>query len=280
MSRIYAKRDDIVNFSECINAIKIKKHKSDNEIIPWNEVALGANNLELFLTDDCIKYLTSKPIAICKDPFSFYTRRSIPKDNEQTMISFPSFRARKEYQRELVFALGLMLSLNKLDNEQSDYSFIIQDEFRDVLPLYAEYLYLRDIGKEDTFSLKRLEELKTRTKDFPASIMGLKSSISRSEGYIRNSAVYSPKVIEDSERVKDCCIEDVEKLTHETLIPVSSMDATLQLIDKNLSKEQIKEFIDKMFKNESGNRADIVAQYGVVSNNYKRLIKEYEKNKR
>ena len=280
MSRIYARSDELVNLSQYLNSFKIKKHQKDNERIPWEEVALGANDLELYLTDDCINFLTSKPIAICKDPLSRHAKRSIPVDNEQTMVSFPSLIAKKEYQRELVFLLGLMLSLNKPDDDTNPLSYEVKDEYRDVLPLFAEYLFLRENGKDDIYSLKRLEELKTRTKDFPRVIGDYKNRVEKAEDMLRNSSIMPKKWYDDYITYKRENISEIEKLTYDTLIPFSSMDATLQLIDMNLSQDEIKEFIDRMFKNESGSRTDIIRDYGVSSNNYKRLIKEFEKYKR
>ena len=280
MSRIYARSCELVNLSQYLNSFKIQKHQKDNEKIPWEEVALGENDLELYLTDDCIKFLTSKPIAICKDPLSRHAKRSVPVDNEQTMVSFPSFIAKKEYQRELVFLLGLMLSLNKPDDDTNPFSYEVKDEYRDVLPLFAEYLFLRENGKDDIYSLKRLEELKTRTKDFPRVIGDYKNRVEKAEDMLRNSSIMPKKWYDEYIAFKGESIGEIEKLTYDTLIPFSSMDATLQLIDMNLSQEEIKEFIDRMFKNESGNRTDIIKDYGVSSNKYKRLIKEFEKYKR
>ena len=64
------------------------------------------------------------------------------------------------------------------------------------------------------------------------------------------------------------------------LVELSSLDGTLQIIDKNYSTEEYKELIEELMINSDENRSSILYQRGIESYGYKRLRKEIEKYKK
>ncbi len=280
MSRLLAKSIDVYKACNEINAINIPRHKQNRTKIKWEDIETGVYFIECYLSKEAVDLLTSHKIEILKDPFSMHARSSEVLDDETTKVSFPSyFSAKEEYKRDFVFLLGTILSLHNLDKDKGEFSYEITDEYREVLPLLLEYLYMKDSCQEDAFALKRIEELKTRTKDYTKKADKYKAQIEECENIVKNPFL-TAGIFEETLDYKQKCIDGLKDLTHQTIIPMSSMDATLQLIDKNLSVDELCRVIAKLFRNEYQDRSRIMEQYGVESNGYKRLIKEYEQHKR
>ena len=64
------------------------------------------------------------------------------------------------------------------------------------------------------------------------------------------------------------------------LVPLSSMDATLQLIDKYKDdKDEIRYLIYELVQNESHNREEIMAERNIDTYGFKRLRKEIDLRK-
>ena len=281
MSRIYAKSNEIFDACKAINAIHIKRHKPNRTIVDWLDLENGAYFIESYLSKDAINLLSNHKIQILKDPFSLHARRSDIVEDETTRVSFPAiFFAREEFKREFVFLLGLVLGLQNLDKPREDFAYEIQDEYRDVLPLLLEYLYMRDSNQEEAYYPKKLWEVREWVKDYIKNITEYRKRVEAGETLLRTGVYLSTDGYEGTLAYRDENIENIENLTQRAVSPFSSMDATLQLIDMNLSPNEISDLIEKLYKNEQGDRSRIMESYGVKQDGYKRLIKEFEQHKR
>lgn len=281
MSRIYARSNELFDTCKTINAIHIKRHKPNRTMVDWNDLENCPNLIECYLSKDAVDLLSNHKIEILKDPFSLHARRSNIVENESTRVSFPTlFFAREEFKRELVFLLGLILGLQNIDKEREDFSYDIQDEYRDVLPLLLEYLYMKDSSQEDKYSLKKLWEIKTWVKDYIKNVAEYRKRVEAGETLLRTGVYLSSDGFEGTLAYRDENIENIENLTQHVITPFSSMDATLKIIDMNLSQDEVKALLDKLYKNECGDRARVMESYGIKQDGYKRLIKEFEQHKR
>ena len=69
-------------------------------------------------------------------------------------------------------------------------------------------------------------------------------------------------------------------ITIDNLNMLSSLDAVLQLIDKNISKDELKTIISKLMLNEDDNRKYVLNDVNIDTLGHKRLIKELNKYNR
>ena len=81
--------------------------------------------------------------------------------------------------------------------------------------------------------------------------------------------------------LRDCNKKDEElnKFTMNNICSISSLDAVLQLIDKNLSNNELKLLVEELMLNSYGNRKYVLKDIGINVEGYKRLKKETLKYK-
>ena len=274
MSRLYGKSVDVYSASYKLVDRKIPKYKRDRSKTTWEEVIISPEEIEIYLPQNAIDIIEKNPIKIIQSPLAFKSASLLPKnDKEEPVMFFPRYSAIEEYKRELVFFLGELLSSKVPDKLPDDNS--IPCEYSDVLGLLLEYLYLKENGKEDSFSSKHLNELLYNAKRYVKSYRNFQSAIvskKSSELYL-----YRDSDIEKMNNNIDKMEKQFLDATLINLVPLSSMDAVLQIVDQIESKEDIKELIRVLVENENHDRQNILHDYGIDSFGYKRLTKEIDR---
>ena len=276
MSRIFGKMFDVYNVSKELKNADLPKFKRDNSLSSWNEIDVTPERIEIYLPDKAIEFLTCKKTKIMKTNFLKYTLTQVPDSyEEERFIKFPSHKPKNEFKRELMFYMGMLLSSYSPDFDESD--FYVSHEFDDTLPLYLEYLYLKESDKEKDFSLKHLNELKKYTKDFPKSY----DDYEEFENFRRDANYNNLDKIKTEKFIKLCKEkdEDITNFTRDCVIQLSSMEGVLALIEKVKSKEDIKKVIEELMLNKHGSRGLVMSCYGIDSYGYKSLRKEIAKYK-
>lgn len=273
MSKILGKVDEVADICDYIQDSSIEKYKTDNKKTTWSDVIKTINLTSLHLSETVSDYIVKDEIYITKNPLRKYTFISVPEyKNEKRIIRFPSLVAKEEYKREILFFVGCILSCYKSDKE--DF-FEIPGEFDDVLPLFLDYLYLADTNNKENFSLKYLDKIKNYTKYYKEYTNEYKAFYE----YTRDIS-FGDFVDKGYQRyLKDCKKKDDElsKFTMENIRSLSSLDAVLQLIDKNLNSDEIKEIVEELMLNKNDNRKYVLNDLGINVEGYKRLKKEVVK---
>lgn len=271
MSRLYGKSIDVYSASKDLVDINNFKYKRDNKKTTWEEVESCPEVLDLYLPENAIEIIENNPIKIVASPVVVKQACLLPsKEGEEPTIYFPRWSPIEEYKRELVFFLGEFLAIQSRDEMPKEND--LPCEFSNVIGLFLEYLYLKENGKDKLFANKHLEELTYNARNYIKAYKNYqKALVSRkqTELYLLSD--------EQQERV-ELGNKQIERqflnATLTTLIPLSSLDATLQLIDKNLSKNDIKELLRRLVENEDHDRQIIINEIGIDTFGYKRLRKE------
>jgi len=129
----------------------------------------------------------------------------------------------------------------------------IMCQFSDVLPLLIEYLYLKEINQEERFSNKNLTDLKLNAYEY-------KKIYERFEKF--------PYIFSEENMLRNTLL---------FLVPLSSMDATLQIVDKYKDKkDELVKLIYDLFENINHNREEVINERDVETFGFKRLRKEIE----
>ena len=276
MSRILGRVNEVVDICEFIKKYDIPKFKNDNSKTTWDSVEKTIDVVSLYLPEKAINYLKEDKICIKKNPFRKYTFISIPEnEREKRLIRFPSLSAKEEYKRELSFFLGTILSYYNNDKEDI---FEVSSEYDNVLPYLLDYLYLKESNNTSSFSLKHIDNIKNYTKNFK------KYNDEYNNFYEHTRNISKEEFTEKGyeKYLNDCEKKDRElsKFTCDNLNMLSSFDAVLQIIDKNLSSDELKVIISKLMLNEDDNRKYTLNNMDIDTLGYKRLIKEFNKYSR
>lgn len=250
MSRLYGRTDDVYNISKVFVEEYKGKYIKDNTIISPDELENSANVIEPYLSRENLKYLDEKEIEIACNPFIRETIYS-GLGEDKNVIIYPSRKIKEEYKRELIYFIGDLLRRKSLDKLPEEFD--IKCQYSDVLPLLLEYLFLRDTGKEERFSAKHLGDLNLNAPEY----IKIFDRFNKYEGlydkgkFLRNTLLY--------------------------LVPLSSMDATLQIVDNITDEDDLKKLIDELISNENHNREDILKDRNIETYGFRRLIKEIKK---
>ena len=253
MSRLYGRTDDIYNISKYFRENYKGKYIKDKTPIKKEELENAPSIITPYISLENAKYLDSKEIEMASNAFLRETIYSGP-DEEKSVIIFPSRKLREEYKRELLYFLGDLLRRKSLDYMPSEFD--IKCQYSDVLPLLIEYLYLRDTGKADRFEDKHLSDLNLNAKEYIKMFEGFNKceGMYDKDFFLRNTLLY--------------------------LVPLASMDATLQIRDTVMNdKDELIKLIDELITNENHNREEILRKRDIDSYGFKALRKEI-KNKR
>lgn len=276
MSRLLGRSNDVLSISDELQ-YDFPKYQKDETIIPWDEIEKTKNDVFEYLPDVAIDFINKEKIDVLKSPFRLYTFTSVPEyKDEKRFIRFPSKNNKKEYLREYAFYLGLLLSSYQTDNEEEYLE--IGKEYDDILPLVLDYIYLKHNNIEDRYSLKYLNFLKKYTKSF-------KKSHKLYEEFYNFSSNAETRELSDSQYnifmnlsyEKD---EEMERIIMQHMIKLSSFDGSLQIIDKNYSKDEIKKLIEALMLNKDESRSSILYERGIESYGYRSLRKEINKYKK
>ena len=273
MSRLYGRSFDAYETSKYLIESKLPKYKEENKKINLDELMDSTTVLDFYLPDSAIDYLMNYPIHIVKSILVPRNLSTLPNEKEKNAtIYFKGFNLKEEYKRELVFFLGTVLSIINPDRLPDDYE--LNCEYGDVFSLLLEYLYLKKENKEDSFSLKHLNSLVWNGSRYVKSYDDYQRYLISD----RNKDLYYLSDNDLSER------DDYNKRletqflssTLNTIVPLSSMDGVLQLIDMLKDDNEIKELIKQLFENKNNNRGEILNEFGIESYGLKRLRKEIE----
>ncbi len=271
MSRLYGKSLDVYSFSRYLNDLNVLDYKKDNTKTSWDEVIDCPSKIEFYLPDSALKIIENNPIRIVNSPFVIKSAYLLSDKEEPTMY-FSRIHAIEEYKRELVFFLGEMLSSVNKDKKYTDND--IPSEYSNVISLILEYLYLKEVGKDDIFSIKHINELKYNAKRYAKSYKNFQD-IRFSD---KNRELFLYDYDENSKENEEFNKTESQFLnvTLENLMPISSLDAVLQLIDRNLDKNSIRELLNDLILNQDNNRQAIINSIGIDSYGFKRLRKEID----
>ena len=271
MSRLYGRSFDAYNISKYLNEIELQKYSANNKKIGLDELIDSTSVLDLYLPEQALDYLMNYPIHIVRSTIIPRNLSTLPNEKEKNAtIYFKGFNFKEEYKRELIFFLGVVLSVinpDKLPNE-----FELNCEYGDLFPLLLEYLYLKKIDRQDDFSLKHLNEVKWNGKKY------IKSYDAYQKYLLTDKYREFFYMSDDEDNKVNKYNKNLEKqflsATLNTLVPLSSMDGVLELIDKLKDDDEIKNLVKLLFENKNNNRGEILSEYGIESFGLKRLKKE------
>lgn len=277
MSRLYGRKTDIYRESILLRNTNLKHYKKDKSKIDLEELADAPSTIEEYLPDNAIKLMESNRVHIIENPLCITKGFVFPeKKGDEPKIFFPRFTPIEEYKKELLFFFGVLLSQHNPDNFPDENT--IPGEFGDVLALLLEYLYLKEKGTDEDFALKHLHELKILAKSYIRSYESYERSTDR-------ASFLSFYRLSDEKRkmFDDNYAERTEEFIKDTLtyiVPFSSMEAILQIIDKVKDKEEFKALIEELVANENNDRQHILNEHGINSFGYPRLTKEIGRSAR
>ena len=253
MSRLYGRVEDVNSISnyliENYNKLYIMGYKDieDKELID------APRTIFPYLSKDSINYINNCDVQVRWNngiPGTIYS--GVGEDDN--VIFFKTRQMREEYKTDLIYFIGDLLRRKNLDYMQDEHDIMCQ--YSDLLPLLIEYLYLREEGKEEVFSDRNLSDLRINAKEYHRIYEKRKRFpfLVSEKALLNNTLLY--------------------------LVPLSSMDATLQIIDKiGDNKDELRLFIQQLIDNPNHNREEIVNEKNINTYGFKRLRKEIDMKK-
>lgn len=274
MSRLYGRSYDVYNACKEICNCNIKRYKKDKTKTDWNSVQYSSSKIELYLTDKVLKIVESEPITIWANPLFLKVGTTFTMGpHKNATLYVPRFHPIEEDKREFIFFAGGIASLYSTDNLPQEYC--IPCEYGNIIATIFEYLYLKEEGKEDSFFDKHLYELAYNAKNYVRTY-GQFEQLNERKNILRFSNM-SEKKEASYNKFYQRQVDKFLYATLQTLVPMSSIDGLLQLMDKARDNKDIKEVIEKLVLNENRDRQRILNDMGIDSYGYNRLIKEYRK---
>ena len=274
MSRLYGRAFDVYQMSNYISETNIPRYIEDKKNISVDDLESTSTILNFYLPDSAIEYIENNNIHILKSPFFPKNMSALHNEkNREASIFFKGVNFKEEHKRELVFFLGAVLS--QINADEMPKKDDLPCEYGEIFPLLLEYIYLKENDKEDRFIKKHLYSLKYHGEkyqkiyeDYQRCLVTNKSN--QLNFYTQNELVKQEEIIRRQEA------EFLGK-TLTMLIPYSSVDGVLQIIDNYKSDDEIKDIIEKLFENKNNNRQELLKDYGIESYGFKRLRKEFDK---
>lgn len=275
MSRTYGKSNITYDFYEELLDTKIPKYKKDKRESSWEAIRDIDNKIKLYLPEQAIELLGSKRTVILRQPFRRKTISVIPAEPEGVRaIVFPRNAPYKENEYEYMYYLGRLLSVVNPDDM---FDFYVPGEYDEVIPLLLEYLYVKEHGDTDQFSINYFNELKKNAKRFMRNYNTIESDAKSLDYAKRNSMLFDPYY---AEQVFNKDKNNFEQLAAINMRVLASFDALLNIADRNLSVEEIKELIDKLMTNKTKSRETVIRDMDIDTLNYPRIRKELKKFKK
>ncbi|MBR1386311.1 MAG: hypothetical protein IJ568_05735 [Bacilli bacterium] len=275
MSRVFGYSDSVYNIYNDLNNSKILKYKKDNNKTSWDDVINSIKEIDFYIPFEFKKNMKNNKIRVVRAP-SLFNRNTIistpTEENEDPTIIFPSRSAKEEYKKELVYFIGVLLREVNCDNMPDLYS--IPSEYQDVLPLILEYLYLKNNNLENVFSHQKIHELYASSGLYVKAFNDYK----KIQELCYNSRYLPRKNYEIISELEKDSLKKFEDVTLEYLIPLSSLDVSLQLID-NYNSIDFKKLIKDLYNNYDKDRKEYINDLGIDSYGFKRVKEEIEKYK-
>ena len=273
MSRLYGRAFDVYQVSKELSEKQIPKYKEDNSKISLDDLIDSTNALDIYLPEEAIDYIINYPIHIVKSSFIPRNMSEFPSvHNPNATIYFKGARFKEEQKRDLSFFLGCVLS--QVNPDELPKNFDLPCEYGDLFPLLMEYLYLKENNKEEIFLNKHLNSLKSNALKYQKIYEAYQKHLvvdRENELLILNDA--------DVARLDDFRNKSEQIFLENTLaslVPLSSVDGALQIIDKVKTKEDFKKIIKELYENPNNNRQELLRNYDIESFGYKRLRKELD----
>lgn len=273
MSRLYGRAFDVYQTSIELKNSNLEKYKEDNKKISLDELINSTDVLDIYLPESAIDYIVNYPIHIVKSPLVPRNMTQLPTLLERhATIYFKGIYLKEEQKRELSFFLGSVLSMMNPDELPKENN--LPCEYGDTLSLLLEYLYLLENNKEDRFVIKHLNELKWNAERYSKIYETYQKHLLSSRE--NELSIVSEKTLSKIEDFNYRYEKDFLKSTLDFLVPLSSLDGVLQIIDNTKTKEGFKNIIELLYNNPDNNRQELLNDYGIDSYGYKRLRKEIE----
>ncbi len=273
MSRVLGRAMDVLQIVNYLQESELPKFFDDKTPTTWEEVENVKNKLKIYLPDSAIDFINKENIIIKKSPLRRYTLTSVPEyKDEKRFIRFPSNKPIKKFEREYAFYLGLLLSSYQIDTQEELLE--TGKEYDDILPLILEYLYMKDNHMGREFSLRHLNEIKHFSKYYKKIYMDYNHFYDFTNS--SDTSELSEQEYENYLKMASDKDEEMERLTMEDITKLSSLEGTLQIIDRNLNNGQLKRLIHELMINKNENRSFVLYDYGIDSYGYKRLKKEID----
>ena len=246
MSRLFGRSYDVYGVSKHLEKCLFPVYFGDENKTTWESVVEAPSKIELYLPQKTIDYINNTPIKLCR---SFFTREVLmffPPNGKEATLCFPPGKAKEEYKRDAIFFTGRLLANHSKDYlpKQND----IACSCNDVLPLLLEYLYLREIGKEKDFFNKYSRDLVENAEKFIKVFDRYEAFEDRKKA----SDIFG--ISDRLERMEKSNEKAILAKTLSNVVPLSSMDATLQIEDEYENPEEIKTVIEELFDNPEHNR--------------------------
>ncbi len=252
MSRLYGRVEDIYNFYKYLLDNYNEKYKKDKTIISYEELEDSPRKIFDYLGKDNINYINECNVKCYYDKLSKNIKYNIEDDNN--ILFFPSKKMQEEYKSELVFYIGALLNEKSLDYMENNYDICCQ--YSDLVPLLTQYLFFKENHQEERFVLKNFNDLKLNAPIYCK---------------IRKRAISYPKIYTEDVLLRNTLLN---------LVPISSLDATFQIIDKyGNDKNKMRCLLGKLIENENHNREKIINEEGFNTYGFKRLRKEIDKRR-
>ena len=273
MSRVFGRTYDLYHITKKLTDANIPRYKKDKRECSWDTIAETPKVVRMYLPDKAIEILEEKEIKIHKKPYGSCTIVHIPDlVSDERTITFPSLLPKEEFRRDFMFYVGTLLA--SLRSDSSDDLYGIPDEYIDVLPLLLDYLYLKEMGREDSFSIKHLNDLKGYGKQFNQFF----------ESYLKFEKLkyelphsnISDDEYKDFQGELSYREDELTSIAKETISVFSSLEGVLSIIDKVKSKEELKALIEQLMLYDGDNKKRVLDELGIDSLGYKRLSKEIE----
>lgn len=252
MSRLYGRVEDVNSFYNYFIDNYNKKYVKDNTIISCDELQDSQKLILDYLYKDYIIYLNNCNVKCFYDKRSKDVAYNIEEGNN--VIFFPTKDMKEEYKSDLIYYIGDLLNNRRLDYMTDEYD--IRCQYGDLIPLLVQYLFFKESGKEDRFTSKNFEDLKSNVPIYKK---------------VHDRSIKYPKIY-----TRDILLRH----TLLNLVPLSSMDAALQIIDKyGNDKNEMRYLLGQLIINEHHNREEVVNEIGINTYGFKRLKKEIDLKK-
>lgn len=251
MSRLFGRVEDVYSISNYLIDNFNKKYSIDNSIISNEELKDAPKVIFTYLSKDMIKYINECDIKLCWNKRIKETVYGNSGTGEENYIFFPTKEIKSEYKTDLIYYIGDLLNQKHCDYMNNEYDILCQYEM--ALPLLLEYLYLKEENKEKKFYERNLSDLRSNANIYKK---------------IYNKQHFLPMLYSEDYLLKDTLLN---------LIPLSSMDATLQIIDKYKDdKNSFMKLILDLYQNVNHNREEIISELNINTYGFKRLRKEID----
>lgn len=270
MSRIMGRMFDVYEISKLLKEANIKKYKSDKTNTSWESLMTSNEKYKMYLPESALNYLNDKKIRICKCSYNFQVDFEV---KEEPLIKFPSLVCKEEYKKGLAFFLGFIL--NNYHNDLEGTYFTYNFEYNETLPLLIEYLYCKEINKENEFYKKYLYLLRTVAINY----------LNDYKNYNNFQDFKKSFCLDDlTDREYDLLMsysmeadDEMECAVSEALIQLASYDGVLEIVEKYKTKEELKNVIEKLFLNESNDRSSLLHSMDINSYGFNSLRNQLKK---